>query len=122
MILVDTSVWIDHLHKSEPALVDALASDDVACHPLVIEELGLGSMRNRGNVLGLLADLGQFPVLAHSEIRTLVDANRLWGKGLGVVDVHLLGSVMLAPGGRLWTRDKRMRSAAKGLGIPTVRS
>lgn len=117
MILVDTSVWIDHLHASEPDLVALLADDEIGCHPAVIEELALGSIRDRGGVLRLLGNLHRFPVLAHEEVMTLVDQRRLWGRGLSATDVHLLGSVRLVGGARLWARDKRLLSACRELGV-----
>jgi len=120
VILVDTSVWIDHLRATEPSLVDALARDDVACHPLVIQELALGSIKNRDAVLASLGRLMQSPSLHHDEFMTLVSAHALWGKGLSPVDAHLLGSVLLSPGTRLWTRDKRLKQSAGSLGASTV--
>lgn len=120
MILVDTSVWIDHLHATESTLVDALARDDVACHPLVIQELALGSIRKRDAVLELLGRLTQSPYLSHVELLTLVSVRALWGKGLSPVDAHLLGSVLLSPGTRLWTRDKGLKASAGALGASTV--
>ncbi len=120
MILVDASVWIDHLHRTEPRLVEHLERDEVACHPLVIEELGLGSLADRPAVLGLLADLASLPVASHVEVRTLVESNRLWGRGLGAIDVHLLASVRISPGAMLWTRDQRLRSAAADIDTPLV--
>lgn len=117
MILIDTSVWIDHLHAAEPRLVQLLEDDAVCCHPLVIEELALGSMRDRATFLGLLADLRSLPVLSHLELMTLVDRRRLWGRGLSTVDAHLLGAVALTPGSQLWTRDKRLAAACADAGI-----
>ena len=111
MILVDTSIWIDHLHAPEPQLIELLADDAVACHPLVVEELALGSMKDRAAFLGLLANLRALPTLSHVELLTLVERRRLWGKGLSTVDVHLLGAVALTPGAKLWTRDKRLAAA-----------
>lgn len=120
MILVDTSVWIDHLRTTESTLVDALARDVVACHPLVIQELALGSIKNREAVLASLGRLTQSPSLTHDELLTLVSAHDLWGKGLSPVDAHLLGSVLLSPGTRLWTRDKSLKARAGSLGAATV--
>lgn len=117
MILVDTSVWIDHLHRSEPGLVEMLEVDEVGCHPSVIEELALGSIRQRTTLLELLDSLHGFPVLTHDEVLALANRRRLWGLGLSAVDVHLLGSVALVAGARLWTRDKRLAAASQGLGI-----
>lgn len=117
MILVDTSIWIDHLHQAQPALVALLDADKVGCHPLVIEELALGSIRQRTTVLGLLASQRMLPVLSHAELLAMVEAHGLWGRGLSVADVHLLGAVALADGARLWTRDKRLLAACGDLGL-----
>ena len=120
MILVDTSVWIDHLRATESTLVNALARDDVTCHPLVIQELALGSIKNRDAVLASLGRLTQSPTLKHDELLTLVSAHALWGQGLSPVDAHLLGSVLLSPGTRLWTRDKALKATAGSLCAATV--
>lgn len=117
MILVDTSVWIDHLHRTEPRLVDHLANDEVGCHPLVIEELALGSIKQRNVFLELLGNLRQFPQLSHAEVMTFIDENRLWGRGLSAVDANLLGSVLLAGGSQLWTRDKRLATVCREVGV-----
>lgn len=121
MILVDTSVWIDHLHAGEPHLVELLERDEVGCHPMVIEELALGSIRRRDDVLGLLSNLTTLPVLTHREVRHLVDGQRLWGRGLSAVDAHLLGSVSLVGGAMMWTRDKRLLAASGAIGVSVVR-
>lgn len=120
MILVDTSVWIDHLHKPEPVLIKLLTLDDIACHPLVIEELALGAIEDRRMVLGLLGHLRGLAVATHAEVRELVDVRRLWGRGLGAVDVHLLASVLISPGSTLWSRDKRLTAAAREVQAPIV--
>jgi predicted nucleic acid-binding protein len=120
VILVDTSVWIDHFHASEPSLVAFLRDDQAGCHRAVIEELALGSIKQRGRVLALLESLQGFPVLTHEEVMALVDGRQLWGRGLSAVDVHLLGSVMLVGGGRLWTRDKRLLAACRDGGVAHV--
>ena len=120
MILVDTSIWIDHLHASEPLLVRLLRDDQAGCHRAVIEELALGSMKQRDRVLDLLENLQGFPILTHEEVLELVDGRRLWGRGLSAVDVHLLGSVMLVGGARLWTRDKRLLAACRDRGAAYV--
>jgi hypothetical protein len=117
MILVDTSIWIDHLHAAEPRLINLLADDEIGCHPLVIEELALGSIRRRDDMLDLLSNLYQFPTATHAEVLHLVERRRLWGQGLSAIDVHLLGAVALVRGGRLWTRDKRLKAACEDCGI-----
>ncbi|EAQ00079.1 hypothetical protein JNB_07909 [Janibacter sp. HTCC2649] len=120
MILVDTSVWIDHLHATEPRLVALLESDEVGCHPLVIQELALGSIRRRDHVLGLLANLRPFPTLGHDEVLAFVEGRRLWGRGLSAADAHLVGAVTLVSGGQIWTRDKRLVAAANDVGVAVL--
>lgn len=121
MILVDTSIWIDHLHAPEPSLVDLLRDDQVGCHRAVIEELALGSIKQRARVLALLENLQGFPALTHDEVMALVNGHQLWGRGLSAVDIHLLGSVMLVGGARLWTRDKRLLAACRASGAAYVK-
>jgi predicted nucleic acid-binding protein len=120
VILVDTSIWIDHFHAPEPSLVTFLRDNLVGCHRAVIEELALGSIKQRDRVLVLLENLQRFPVLTHEEVMALVDGRQLWGRGLSAADVHLLGSVMLVGGARLWTRDKRLLAACRDGGAPYV--
>lgn len=117
MILVDTAVWIDHLHSAEPQLVELLGLDRVGCHPLIVEEIALGSIRRRDVVLDLLTNLRQFPGVGHDEIMHLTDQRQLWGRGLSAVDVHLMAAVTLVPGAQLWTRDKRLKSACSDAGV-----
>lgn len=117
MILVDTSIWIDHLHETEPGLVGLLARDEVGSHPMVIEELALGSLKQRSSVLSLLGALYRFPSVSHEEILDFVGNRHLWGRGLSAADVHLLGGVLLVGGSGLWTRDKRLRAAAADVGV-----
>ena len=117
MILVDTALWIDHLHKTEPVLVDLLGLDRVGCHPLVVEEVALGSIRQRDKVLSLLANLHQFPAVGHHEVLHITSQRKLWGRGLSPVDFHLMAAVALVPGAQLWTRNKRLKSACAEAGV-----
>ncbi|HIW68194.1 MAG TPA: PIN domain-containing protein [Candidatus Dietzia merdigallinarum] len=121
MILVDTSVWIDHLHQVEPRLQQLLVDDDVVVHDGVLGELALGSLRQRHVILESLAALHRATVMSSDELLGFVDSARLWGRGLGVIDVHLLGSALLGRSA-IWTRDKRLRAAAVELGIDVVAS
>lgn len=120
MILVDTSIWIDHFHATEPSLVTFLRDNLAGCHRAVIEELALRSIKQRDRVLVLLENLQQFPILTHGEVMALVDRRQLWGRGLSAADVHLLGSVMLVSGARLWTRDKRLLAACRDSGAAYI--
>ncbi|MDN5797910.1 MAG: type II toxin-antitoxin system VapC family toxin [Intrasporangium sp.] len=117
MILVDTSVWIDHLHRAEPGLVRFLDDALVATHPMVIGELALGSMRRRREVIGLLSALPHVVTATHEECLTLVESQDLPGRGLSLVDAHLLASARLTPDARIWTRDKRLAAAASDLSL-----
>lgn len=117
MILADTSVWVDHLRSGDANLADALAKNRIAVHPFIIGELACGNLRNRGELLNLLARLLSIPVAAHDEVMGFIEARQLMGRGIGYVDVHLLASVLLQPPARLWTRDRRLGDVAATLGI-----
>jgi predicted nucleic acid-binding protein len=116
VILADTSVWIDHLRAADPALVALLLDGRVVCHPFVIGELAVGSLRRRAEILGLLEALPATPVVSHREVLSFVDVHRLMGLGLGWIDVHLLASARLV-GDHLWTRDRRLARVALQLGV-----
>jgi predicted nucleic acid-binding protein len=117
VILVDTSVWIDHLHKAVPLLGDALERGDVASHPFVIGEIACGEIARRREVLALLSTLPSGIVATDEEALHFIEHHRLMGKGIGYVDAHLLASVMLTNGATLWTRDKRLAVIAAQLRI-----
>jgi len=111
MILVDTSVWVDHLRRGDAALGAALHADLVAIHPFVIGELACGLLKSRGPVLGLLRSLTRLAAATDEEVLDFIEHRRLMGRGLGYIDVHLLAATALH-GAALWTRDKRLRRAA----------
>lgn len=115
MILVDTSVWVDHLRRGDVQLVALLESAKVATHPFVIGEIACGSLANRQAILGLLQDLPMATVADGDEVLAYIERHRLFGKGIGYVDVHLLAATALTEGTTLWTRDKRLRAAAESL-------
>jgi predicted nucleic acid-binding protein len=116
LILVDTSVWVDHLRRGDAQLVALLESASALIHPFVIGEIACGSLADRQTVLELLQDLPTATVADVDEVLVFIDRHQLHGKGIGYVDVHLLAAVMLTKGASLWTRDKRLRSAAEDLG------
>ncbi len=113
MILVDTSVWVDHPRHGEPGLIELLERSTVLMHPFVVGEIACGSLRDRDLILELLQDLPAAVVAEAAEVMHFIERHALHGKGIGYVDVHLLASVVLTGGSRLWTRDlKRLRVAA----------
>jgi len=114
VVLIDTSVWVDHLRRGNPALTELLTDAEVVCHPFVVGELACGNLRNRSEVLTLLQSLPSTPEVAHEDLLQFVERHRLMGQGLGLIDVHLLASARLAalP---LWTLDRRLRVAATAL-------
>lgn len=117
MILVDTSIWIDHLRASDERLTQLLEAGQVLAHPFVIGELALGNLRNRDAVLGALQDLPQAGVATEPEALRFIGENGLFGLGIGYIDAHLLAAVRLTPGALLWTRDKRLAAACVQLGL-----
>ncbi|WP_175924570.1 type II toxin-antitoxin system VapC family toxin [Burkholderia latens] len=120
MILVDTSVWIDHIDHSEPIMVDLLLNDRVRIHPYVIGEISLGSLRDRAIVLRALNDLPCVPVASPDEVFFLIEQQQLFSRGIGYVDVSLLASAKLQPGVTIWTRDKRLKKIADELALSAV--
>jgi predicted nucleic acid-binding protein len=115
VILVDTSVWIDHLRSGEPSLAAYLEGGWVMMHPFVLGELACGNLENRGEVLKLLGDLPAAPTATDPEALDVIERRALMGRGIGYIEVHLLASVALSSDARLWTRDRRLAAAATEL-------
>jgi predicted nucleic acid-binding protein len=120
VILVDTSIWIDHLRTGEPELTELLRERQVLGHPWVTGELALGHLSRRSEILGLLHNLPQANVATDDEVLTLIDKRQLFGLGIGYVDAHLLSATALTPAARLWTRDKRLALVAAQHGLAKV--
>jgi predicted nucleic acid-binding protein len=116
MILVDTSVWVDHLRRGRPHLAARLEQGAVAYHPFVVGELACGRIANRTAVLQNLQELPTTPVAEQDEMLTFIEQESLQGRGLGWVDIHLLAAARLS-GCPLWTLDRALAEAAGGLGI-----
>lgn len=117
MILVDTSVWIDHLHHTEGALVALLEQNAVLMHPMILGELACGNLKNRASLIGLWQNLPRISTATDVEAMQFLEIRELMGKGIGFIDVHLLCAVALENGAQLWTRDKRLAEIATGLGL-----
>jgi predicted nucleic acid-binding protein len=117
VILVDTSVWIDHLRAGNAVLERLLDSGGVLGHPFVVGELALDNLRRRDVVLGALRQLPRAVVASDEEVLGFIAAARLFGRGIGYVDAHLLAAARLTPDARLWTRDRRLRAVAAQLDL-----
>jgi len=112
MILADTSVWVDHLRKGDVALVRQLKNNLILGHPFVAGELALGNLSNRSEILFLIDRLPRALTATDAEVHELIEKRRLMGRGIGLVDVHLLASTLLSPSAKLWTRDKKLHQLA----------
>src|SRR5580698_359179 len=117
MILVDTSVWIDHFRLSNPRLKALLDHDEVLMHPAVFGELACGTLRSRDGTLSYLRDLPQIASIADAEeAMFVVESRKLWRKGIGWSDVQLVASALIS-GCALWTHDKQLHNIAIALRI-----
>jgi predicted nucleic acid-binding protein len=115
MILVDTSVWVDHLRTGDATLAALLESGRVLGHPFVVGELALGHLRQRQTILAALQDLPQATAASDAEVLAFIEQHALVGRGIGYVDAHLLAAARLT--GSLWTRDARLSDVAAQLGL-----
>ena len=117
MILVDTSVWINHLREGNKLLSEHLSIGEVAGHPLIIGELACGHLHRRKEILALLHAFPTVERVADDEILFFIEKHRLFGRGFGLIDLHLLGSCSITPA-TLWTTlDGKLQKVAKELGI-----
>ena len=117
MILVDTSVWVDHLRSANAGLAELLGDGAVLGHPFVLGELALGNLRQRDAFLNDLRALPQAVVASDEEALRFIDGEALFGRDVGYIDAHLLAAVRLTAGSRLWTHDRRLRAIAARLGL-----
>ena len=116
MVIVDTSIWVTHLRQGNRQLEKLLIDAEVMCHPFIIGELACGNLKNRNEIISLLQSLPMASTIEFEELLFFIDRNHLMGKGVGLVDVHLLASAQLS-GVPLWTADKRLKSAADQLAL-----
>lgn len=117
MILVDTSVWIDHLYARDPDMLGLLSARQVMTHPLIVGEVAMGNLTDRASILRSFAMLRLSARADDDEVLIVVDRHRLYGAGLGYIDAHLLTATMLTPNCSLWTRDRRLKAQAERLGL-----
>jgi len=117
LILVDTSVWINHLRHGDITLTNLLNAGQVYVHPFVVGELALGNLRQREDILDILNNMPRSKIATDEEVMVLINQSKLYGLGIGYIDTHLLASTRLTPGSFLWTLDKRLRAVANQLGL-----
>ncbi len=117
MIVVDSAIWIDHLHRVDQHLIDLMDQRKALMHPFVIGEVALGSLRDRAAFIAIASRLPRPPVADTAEVLNLIASADLGGSGIGYVDAHLLASTILVPRGVLWTNDRRLHAAADRLGV-----
>ena len=122
MILVDTSVWVEHLRAANEMLIALLNGGKVLAHPFVTGELALGDLRRRDAFLSDLRDLPQAIVASDEEVLQLIDREALFRRDIGYVDAHLLAAARLTAGSKLWTCDRRLQAVAAHLGLATALS
>ncbi len=116
MVLVDTSVWVEHLRKGHPGLQELLTTSQVLMHPFVLGELACGCLKNRRIVL---RDLNSLPIaqdVTNEEVLYLLESRTLWGRGVGWIDAHLVGSALLTKCW-FWTLDERLSGVAGEVGV-----
>ena len=123
MILVDTSVWVQHLRHGEPTLAQRLDAREILTHPLILGELAMGNLAGRDRFLTELRRLPKAIAATDEEVLDLVDRERLFGLGVGYVDACLLAATRLTPDAHLWTFDRRLAETAMRLGLsgPAIR-
>lgn len=117
MILVDSSIWVDHLHHGNEAMRRLLFSRSVLMHPFVLQEIALGSLRDRSNVLATMRKMPQARTASTQDVMLLIENHTLYSTGIDLTDVHLLAAAMMDNETLVWTRDVRMNNAAKRLGV-----
>jgi len=117
VILVDTSIWIDHLRSGNATLARLLGNSAVLAHPWVTGELALGNLSRRDEVIGLLHGLPHATLAGDDEVLRLIEQEELYGAGIGYVDAQLLAATRLTPDTTLWTRDKRLSAVTARLGL-----
>ena len=116
MILVDTSVWVDHFRNGNKELERLLNDEDAVCHPFIIGELACGNLKNRTEILLLMRSLPMTMQASHDEVLQFIESNQLMGKSIGYIDVHLLASAALT-GVPIWTFDKKLQEVSSLLGV-----
>ena len=117
MIVLDTSIWADHFRSTVGGVVELIQSQQIIQHPFVTGELSLGNPADRRTMVAMLDAFPQAPIQSHADLMTFVERRALGGTGIGFVDANLLASAVAVPGGKVWTKDKRLFAQAERLGL-----
>jgi len=117
VILVDTSIWIDHFRAGDPLLAELLNDRRVLAHPFVAGELACGNLKNRASILSLFRQMPAAPLASDEEVLFFIEHHALIGRGIGYIDAHLLAATSLAGTARLWTRDTQLNAVAESLNL-----
>jgi len=117
VILVDTSIWVDHIRRTDAGLQTLLTKGLVLCHPFVIGELAVGNLPRRCSILSELDNIPQATIASDAEVLETIDLHKLYAKGAGYIDIHLVVSARLTPGSLLWTRDKNLLALAQQFSV-----
>jgi predicted nucleic acid-binding protein len=120
LILVDTSIWVDHFRRTDARLANLLDDRLIYSHPFVVGELAVGNLRNRKEILLMLNLLPVAATASHDEALQFISNLSLAGRGLGYIDIHVLASVKLTPATSLWSKDRRLNAVAEALSLPAV--
>lgn len=116
MILADTSIWVDHLRYLDLQLVSIIRDDRLLCHPFIVGELALGSLKHRRRTLDDLKSQRMCAIASEPEVIEMIERHELHSMGIGYIDAHLIASALLDGRAALWTRDRRLRQAAAKAG------
>jgi predicted nucleic acid-binding protein len=117
MILADSSIWIDHLRHRDEKMIQLMETVSLLVHPFIIGEVALGHVKNRDVILAEMSQFQQSVLATDTEVLQLINRMSLMGTGLGLIDVHLLGSVLVTIDAKLWTRDKKLAAVADSIGV-----
>lgn len=116
-VLLDTSIWIRHFRTSNLRVVQLLESESVVSHEFVVAEIACGSLKSREETIGYLKELIALPMVSTREVLQFIETKKLYSRGIGLIDAHLLASTLIVPDTQLWTADKRLENIARELGI-----
>ena len=118
MVLVDTSVWVNHFRHGSESLLRLLSNDQVLTHPLIILEIACGSApAPRQQTLAYMGKLQIAKTATTTEVMNLIEREKKHDSGCGAIDISLLAATLITPLAVIWTLDKKLETLAKKLGV-----